>query len=214
MKIAMFDLDNTILSQDSEVFWSTFLYTNKLVDDSYIAQIHAFYSQYEAGTLEINAYQQCFMAPLVQHGLEKILIMRELYLGEIKKFIRPMMSRLVRNHQAQGHVVLLVSASSSFLVEPIAALLEISQVISTDVRIDSTLMTATIVGVPAFREGKVKRVQTWLAEQAFTVEESWFYSDSINDLPLLQTVTHPVVVTPDASLLFIAQQQGWEILVT
>jgi HAD superfamily hydrolase (TIGR01490 family) len=207
MTLAIFDLDFTLLEGDSEWLWSKFLMTQGIVGEEFIAQIESYYRDYEAGRLDFDAYERFLLTPQTQLSPQQLKELRKIYLFEI---IRPRLSlRMLERvawHRTQGHTLLLITASNAFLAKPIAQLLQFSNLICT--QIDN----GKPIGTPAFRVGKVTLLQAWLVKHEKNLAGSWGYSDSQNDLPLLQQVSHPVAVRPDAVLRSHAVQAGWEIL--
>lgn len=215
MGIALFDLDHTLLDGDSDHEWAQFLMDEGIVDREVNQEINErFYADYTAGKLDIHAFARFAFAPLATHPLEQLKALRERY---IRERIAPMISTdaraLVERHRQAGDTLLLITATNSFVTRPIAELFAIDHLIATEPRVIEGRYVAEIEGTPAFREGKVARLQAWLAERpALASAESWFYSDSHNDLPLLERVTHPVAVNPDAILADIAKARGWAII--
>lgn len=207
MTLAIFDLDFTLLEGDSEWLWSEFMLTQGLVGEDFTAQIARFYHDYETGRLDFDAYERFLLAPQTRLPAQQVAGLLEIYLSTIiRPRLRPWMLDRVAWHRTQVHTLLLITASNALLAEPIARLLEFPNLICTRVE------NGRPIGTPAFREGKVTRLHAWLAENNHPLEGSWAYSDSHNDLPLLQQVSHPVAVRPDARLHRHAVQAGWTIL--
>lgn len=207
MTLAIFDLDFTLLEGDSEWLWAEFLLAQGLVGEDFIAQIEAYYRDYEAGTLDFDAYERFLLAPQTQLSPQRLTNLRAAYLLEvIRPRLRPWMLQRVDWHRAQGHTLLLITASNASLAAPIARLLQFPHLICTQITDGHPL------GTPAFRAGKVTLLNDWLAQHQQTLTGSWGYSDSHNDLPLLQQVSRPVAVRPDPVLRRHAAQTGWEIL--
>jgi HAD superfamily hydrolase (TIGR01490 family) len=210
--LALFDLDFTLLEGDSESMWSSFMFDQKLVDKGFLERISAYYEDYEKGHLDIYEYEAFLLGPLTLLTPAECQRLLKEYLLKIRKALRPRMLRQLRRHRAGGHIPLLVTASNNFIAGPIAELLGFNHLICTKIKRNGEAYTTELDGIPAFREGKVWRLEQWLAETKLTLENSWGYSDSHNDLPLLQLMTHPVAVTPDALLEQHARQQGWKII--
>ena len=210
--VAIFDLDYTLLEGDSEALWSQFLLQKGLVGTEFVARIDDYYRDYEWGQLNFIKYEEFLLRPLTLHPLEMLYQLRSEYLEHIQLLIRPMMLERVDWHRAQGHTLLLKTASNSFVAEPIAASLHFQNLICTQVKRDGNSFTNQIDAIPAFREGKVQLLERWLADLSLTLEGSWGYSDSHNDLPLLNRVEHPVAVIPDYALRIFAQEHGWKII--
>jgi HAD superfamily hydrolase (TIGR01490 family) len=212
--IAIFDLDYTLLDGDSEVLLSRFLFERGLVDAGFLAHIEDYYRDYERGQLNVFEYEEFLLHPLTLLPLETLRQFQREYLERIRRLIRPAMLEWVNWHRAQGHTLLLITASNSFVAEPIAELLGFPHLICTRVERDGQQMTGKLTGIPAFRAGKVQRMETWLCQQGLTLKGSYAYSDSHNDLPLLELVDHPVTVSPDPLLKTHAQDHGWAIIST
>ncbi len=207
MTLAIFDLDFTLLEGDSEWLWSEFLYAQGLVDEAFINQIARYYRDYEAGILDFDSYERFLLAPQTQLSPQRFADLRADYLLEvIRPRLRPQMLKRIDWHRTQGHTLLLITASNASLARPIARLLQVPNLICTQIE------NGHPIGTPAFRAGKVTLLQAWLAEQGKCLSNSWGYSDSHNDLPLLQQVTHPIAVRPDTLLRNHAVQAGWEVI--
>ncbi len=218
MKLALFDLDHTLIPIDSDYSWGQFTVRLGWRDaETHTRANDAFYEQYKAGTLDIHEYIRFSVAPLAEHGTEKADAAHRLFMDEvIRPALRPQALDLVRRHQAAGDQVVIVTATNEFVTRPIAAAFGVPELIAIDLDRDARgNPTGAIRGTPSFREGKVARVEQWLAERGLDwsrVEHSTFYSDSINDLPLLEKVHEPVATNPDARLSAIAADRGWRIL--
>lgn len=217
MNLALFDLDNTLLSGDSDFEWSQFLIEQGVLDrELFEAKNLAFYEQYKAGTLDIHEFLDFQLKPLSRHARK---VLDEWHEEFMRRKVRPMMGAkarvLVAKHQAAGDVCVIVTATNSFVTAPIAREFGVAHLIATDPEENDGEFTGNVAGVPSFREGKVVRMENWLAERGWGWEsfaESWFYSDSLNDLPLLSKVRHPVAVDPDATLRVHAEKQGWAVI--
>ena len=214
MRLAIFDLDNTLLAGDSDYLWGMFLVEQGLVDaEQYAQENQRFYADYEAGNLDIYAYQAFMLRPLAQRPLAELHAWRTRFIAEkIQALILPKALALVDEHRAAGATLLIITATNRFLTAPIAEQFAIPHLIATEPEMQEGRYTGRTVGIPSFQQGKVQRLQLWLAEQGLSLGESWFYSDSHNDLPLLNLVTHPVAVDPDPTLATHAQAQGWPII--
>ena len=215
MNIALFDLDNTLLAGDSDFEWAQFLIEQGVLDrEVYEARNQAFYDQYKAGTLEIVEFLDFQLKPLARHPRSVLAAWhREFMMRKILPIIRQPARDLVNRHA--GDLRVIITATNSFVTRPIARELGIDHLIATEPEETSGEFTGGVIGIPCFREGKVQRLETWLAGQGLTLsrfERSWFYSDSLNDLPLLERVTDPVAVDPDETLRAHAQAQGWPVI--
>jgi len=217
MKLALFDLDNTLLSGDSDFEWSQFMIEQGVLDrEVFESKNLAFYDQYKAGTLDINEFLDFQLKPLSRHSRE---VLNDWHAEFMRRKIRPMMGDLARNlvsqHLTAGDVCVVVTATNSFVTAPIVREFGINYLIATDPEEVNGQFTGRVAGVPSFREGKVVRMESWLAERGWhwrSFQQTIFYSDSLNDLPLLAKVDRPVAVDPDATLRQHAEQAGWEIM--
>ncbi len=215
--LALFDLDNTLLAGDSDYNWSLFLIGEGLLDAAtHQARNEQFYQDYKNGSLDIYEFLEFQLKPLSQHPKK---VLDELHLKYMDKVIRPMMTQkaqeLVNQHKAAGDLCLVITATNSFVTKPIATAYGIENLIGTDPEMIDGEYTGGVSGVPSFQEGKVTRINQWLAErgqQLIDFETSYFYSDSHNDLPLMKLVTNPVAVDADDTLKSYAEQQGWPII--
>lgn len=215
MKLVLFDLDNTLLAGDSDFEWAQFLIEQGVLDrEVYEARNQDFYDQYKAGTLDIFEFLDFQLKPLSRHPRAVLDAWhREFMARKIRPLIRDSARALVERHRADMRVV--ITATNSFVTAPIAREFGIGHLIATEPEQRDGEFTGNAAGVPCFREGKVRRLESWLALQGMTMasfDESWFYSDSLNDLPLLERVTHPVAVDPDATLRAHAEKLGWPII--
>jgi len=214
VNLAIFDLDNTLLAGDSDYLWGEFLVDQGIVDrDFYEATNARFYEQYREGNLNIAQFLQFALKPLADNEPGALYAWRELFIAEkIKPILLPAAHELIERHRRAGDVLIVITATNRFVTEPIAHIYGIEHLIATTPEFKDGRYTGQFVGTPCFQEGKVKRLDAWLAENDHSLEGSWFYSDSHNDLPLLSLVDHPVVVDPDDILANIAQERGWPII--
>jgi HAD superfamily hydrolase (TIGR01490 family) len=214
MTIALFDLDNTLLAGDSDYEWGRFLVAHGVVDgEEYERRNQAFYEQYKRGELDIHEFAAFAYRPLAELPLERLLALREAYMKErIRPMMLPAARALVERHRRQGHRILVITATNRFVTEPIARAFGADDLIATEPEFRDGRYHPRIAGIPAFREGKVRRLDQWLSEHGESLAGSWFYSDSHNDLPLLEHVEHPVAVDPDPELERIARERGWPIV--
>lgn len=213
-KLALFDLDNTLLETDSDYQWAQFLIEEGVLDGpAYAEKNKYFYDQYVAGTLDIHEFLDFQLKPLVNVPREQLDAWHEQFMHrKIRPMIFPHAKTLIENHA--DALTAIVTATNRFITEPIAAELGVPNLLATDIEEVDGLFTGRPRGTPTFREGKIRRVNEWLAEMGHKLEdfESWFYSDSLNDLPLLERVDHPVAVNPDPRLRAEAQRHGWQII--
>ncbi|TNF51960.1 MAG: HAD family hydrolase [Burkholderiales bacterium] len=218
MRLALFDLDHTLIPLDSDHAWGQFTVTLGWRDaETHTRANDAFYEQYKAGTLDIHEYVRFSVAPLAEHGRQKADDAHRRFMDEvIRPAIRPQALELVQRHQAAGDQVIIVTATNEFITRPIAKAFGVDELIAIDLERDGAgNPTGAIRGVPSFREGKVARVEQWLMARGLDwtrVTHSTFYSDSINDLSLLEKVREPVAANPDDRLKAIATERGWRIL--
>lgn len=217
MNLALFDLDNTLLAGDSDHAWGQFLCDKGIVDRTeYETRNNAFYEQYKAGTLDINEFLEFVLAPLAHHTREALDQLHDEFMNDvIFNMVTPMGEALVRWHLEQGDLCAIVTATNAFVTAPIARYLQVPHLIATVPAIEHGFFTGKPRGIPAFREGKITRVKAWLESMALDLssfQESWFYSDSLNDLPLLSLVKTPVAVDPDPTLRAHAEEKAWPII--
>jgi HAD superfamily hydrolase (TIGR01490 family) len=221
VKIALFDLDHTLLPIDSDYAWGGFTTAIGWTDPVVFAQRNdVFYAHYQAGTLDVHDYVRFATEATRLQGETKALAARERFMREVvQPAIKPQALALVRQHQAAGDQVLIVTATNEFVTRPIADAFGVPELIAVELVRDASSggkgwITGEIKGIPSFREGKVKRFEDWLNHRqlAWADVEVTFYSDSFNDLPLMEQVKHPVATNPDARLRALAIQRGWRIL--
>lgn len=214
MTLAIFDLDHTLLVGDSDYLWGMFLVEHGLVDrEFYARENQRFYDEYRAGTLDIHEFLRFSLQPLAQHPLDRMLQLRTRFIAEkIVPIVAPGTAPLLQQHRAAGHTLLIITATNRFVTEPIASLLGVDDLIATDPELRAGRYTGNVDGTPSFRDGKVTRLRAWLKQRGINLARSWFYSDSHNDLPLLELVTHPVAVDPDDTLAQHAAMKGWPVL--
>ncbi|MDW8468974.1 MAG: HAD family hydrolase [Burkholderiales bacterium] len=217
MRLALFDLDHTLLAGDSDYEWGQFLVDRGvLAREEYEAQNAAFYAQYKAGTLDIHEFLGFALRPLADHSDADLARWHDEFMAER---IRPMISAraraLVREHLDAGDLCAIVTATNRFVTAPIAREFGVPHLVATEPERANGRYTGRVAGTPCFREGKVRRVEEWLAARGRTLAdfaESAFYSDSHNDLPLLERVTRPVAVDPDPRLAAVARARGWPVI--
>jgi HAD superfamily hydrolase (TIGR01490 family) len=214
MNLALFDLDNTLLACDSDYEWGQFLVDRGVLKrEAYEAQNAAFYEQYKAGTLDIHEFLGFALRPLAEHAPAEL---ERWHAQFMDARIRPAMGAparaLVRSHLDAGDLCAVVTATNSFVTGPIAREFGVPHLVATEPEQLDGRYTGRVSGTPCFREGKIERVEGWLAKQGRRLgdfAQSRFYSDSHNDLPLLELVTHPVAVDPDPKLAAAARARGW-----
>lgn len=218
MRLALFDLDHTLIPLDSDHAWGEFTVRLGWRDaEAFRRANDGYYADYKAGTLDIHDYVRFATGAVRERGLAEGRRAHERFMAEV---IRPAMTdaarALVRQHQAAGDTVLIVTATNAFVTRPIAQAFGVDHLIAIDLEADARgELTGAITGVPSFREGKVARVEQWLADRGLRwsdLAHSTFYSDSMNDLPLLEKVDEPVATNPDERLATLAKTRGWRIL--
>lgn len=217
MKLALFDLDHTLLPIDSDHSWGVFTTELGWNDPVLFAQRNDdFYAHYQAGTLDIHDYVRFATQAARERGAAAAARAHDRYMDEvIRPRITPEALALVRSHQQAGDTVMIVTATNEFVTRPIAQAFGVHELIAVELERDASgWITGEIQGTPSFREGKVTRVAQWLAQQGLSWDdvEMSFYSDSMNDLPLLEKAHHPVATNPDARLRQLATERGWRIL--
>jgi HAD superfamily hydrolase (TIGR01490 family) len=214
MALAIFDLDNTLLGGDSDFLWGRYLCENGIVDETaYRDANERFYQDYQEGRLDIMAFLAFVFTPLKEHDYDQLRTWRSAYLEEkIAPIMLPAALELVAKHKAQGDTLLIITATNSFITTPIAERFGIEHLIATEPEMVEGQFTGQVAGTPSFQHGKVERLNTWLSERNEDLHGSTFYSDSHNDLPLLELVDTPIAVDPDPILRETAEKRGWKIL--
>jgi HAD superfamily hydrolase (TIGR01490 family) len=215
MRLVLFDLDNTLLAGDSDYEWAQYLIEEGVLErEFYEARNQAFYDQYKAGVLDIYEFLDFQLKPLAQYDRNTL---NRWHAGFMRTKVRPMISAgaraLVERHR--DDLCVIITATNSFVTGPIAAEFGVEHLIATTPEEIGGRFTGRVSGTPCFQKGKVTRLDAWLAERGTTLASfraSWFYSDSSNDLPLLELVTNPVAVDPDAKLGAHAERQGWPVV--
>ncbi len=216
-KIALFDLDHTLIPLDSDFEWGEFTIAQGWCDSTEFKRRNSeFFEQYRAGTLDINAYVRFATQAIREKGEAEAMAGHGRFMKTvIGKAITPQALDLVRGHQAAGEEVVIVTATNEFVTRPIAAVFGVKELIAVELARDASgWFTGDIKGTPSFREGKVTRVEAWLANRGLGWDdvETTFYTDSMNDLALLEKATHPVATNPDERLRTLATERGWRIL--
>ncbi len=213
MPLALFDLDNTLLSDDSDFLWGCFLVEKGLVDKkSYDEANQRFYAEYKQGTLDIFEFLAFSLQPLTQFSIEKLNTLHKEFM---QKYIASAMTKKgkaqIKKHRDNGDTVVIITATNRFVTQPIADAFMVDDLIATDPEIINGKYTGKVAGTPCFQEGKITRLNEWLEKTSHDLQDSVFYSDSHNDLPLLEKVTTAIAVDPDDQLKTIALQRNWEI---
>ncbi|HBC55647.1 MAG TPA: HAD-IB family hydrolase [Gammaproteobacteria bacterium] len=211
--LAIFDLDDTLLRGDSDVLWGEYLVDEGILDNSHRQRHQEYYQQYEEGTLDIMAFLEFQLEILSQHPMQQLDEWRDDYLNKkIKPRLLSKAHDLINHHREQGRILIIVTATNNFVTGPIAKLFDIDNLIATEAEFNEGRYTGKVSGIPSFQAGKVTRLIAWLEKNEIEPGESWFYSDSHNDLPLLEWSDNPVAVDPDDQLRSVAETQDWPII--
>ncbi len=214
MTLALFDLDHTLLDGDSDYLWGEYMVENGIVDEAAFRERNRqFYADYQRGELDNDTYLAFALEPLTRYPIEQLHRWREDYVETwIRPLVAPGAAALLDQHRAQGHDLMIISATHRFITEPIARMLDVANLLSTEPEIVDGRYTGRYVGIVTYREGKVAALREWLETSDHELEGSYFYSDSINDLSLLELVDNPVVVHPDEQLGKIAGERDWPVI--
>lgn len=214
MTLAIFDLDNTLIGGDSDHLWGEFVCEEQLVDSADFARrSDQFYADYKTGELDIDAYLRFALGTLKGRSPEQLDAWHAAFMdSKIKPILLPKATELLADHRRRGHELLIITATNRFVTAPIAAALGVENLIACEGQIVNGEYTGAPRGVPSFQAGKVTRLYDWLASRDITLAGAWFYSDSHNDLPLLELVDNPVAVDPDDTLHARAVECGWPVI--
>ena len=211
-KLTIFDLDNTLLAGDSDRAWGQYIVEKKIVSDAFLVESEKFYNSYYEGDLDIDGFLAFCLKPLTENKLSELLELRKAF---IEDKIKPMMLeeaiRTVEQKKTEGPVII-ATATNSFVTRPIADLFKIKDLIATEFVIRDNEFTGEVDGIPCFREGKVKKVEEWVEANGYDLSSATFYSDSFNDLPLLEKVETAIVVDGDDKLIEQAKNNDWECI--
>ena len=213
-RLALFDLDNTLLAGDSDHGWGEFMVSQGLVDGAdYGAKNDSFYQDYVAGKLNMSAYAEFALAPLMQHEATELSTIHKKFMQTtVIPMIAPKTQALLKKHRDAGDVLVIVTATSDFITAPIAEYLAIPHLIATPTECVNGRYTGKLSGAPCFKAGKIDKLNHWMSLNGYSIEGACFYSDSHNDLPLLALVDEPIAVDPDATLEAHAQSHGWPVI--
>ncbi|MFA6163576.1 MAG: HAD family hydrolase [Methylobacter sp.] len=214
MSLAIFDLDNTLIADDSDYLWGQFLVDQGIVDKDQYEQANAkFYDDYKQGTLDIVEFLRFSLQPLADNDPEQLYQWRAQFIKEsIKPLLLKPAQELISKHRDRGDTLLVITATNRFVTEPIVKLYGIENLLATTPEFINGRYTGGFNGTPCFREGKVALLKEWLESSTETMQNSWFYSDSHNDLPLLTLVDNPVAVDPDEQLSQFAREANWPVI--
>ncbi len=212
MRLALFDLDNTLLGGDSDHAWGDYLCARGILDaDTYKARNDEFYQDYLAGRLDLNEYLNFTLEILAATDVAQLDEWHRDFMRDcIEPIMLPKAAALLQQHRDAGDKLVIITATNRFVTDPIAERLGVETLLATEVEMVDGRYTGRSFDVPCFKEGKVTRLNRWLEENGYDLHDSYFYSDSMNDLPLLEQVTHPVAVDPDPRLHEEAKRRGWK----
>ncbi|KAA3627694.1 MAG: HAD family hydrolase [Proteobacteria bacterium] len=214
MALAIFDLDNTLIGGDSDYLWGRFLAERGIVDgEAYERENLRFYEEYQAGKLDILEFLRFSLRPLAENEPECLERWRNEFVDQMIRPIQlPAAQALIERHRGAGDTLIIITATNRFVTEPIAQLLGIPHLLATEPELIDGRYTGNVVGPPCFQHGKITQLQKWLTATGHDLDDSWFYSDSHNDLPLLELVDHPVAVDPDEPLTRHARHHHWPVV--
>ena len=214
MTLAIFDLDHTLINGDSDHLWGEYMVENGIVDEQVFRQRNdVFYQDYQRGTLDNDQYLAFALEPLTHYSIDELHAWRADY---VEKWIRPLIApgtaRLLDDHRRRNHQLMIISATNLFVSEPIGQMLGVMTVLATEPEIIANRYTGRFLGTPTYQQGKVTVLREWAANNNHDLVGAYFYSDSLNDLALLEQVDNPVTVNPDDDLRLIAEARSWKII--
>ena len=210
-ELLIFDLDNTLLAGDSDRNWGIFLAEQKVVESTYLDESEKFYNNYYDGSLDIDGFLSFCLKPLIDNDMEYLLKLRQQFIEDKIKPIVTQPGKEIINHAIQnGKTVVIATATNDFVTRPIADLFNVQTLIATEFEIKNQQFTGKVINAPCFREGKLNKVQKWVDDNNFDLSKASFYSDSFNDLPLLEKVKTPVIVDGDDKLVEIGKNRDWD----
>jgi HAD superfamily hydrolase (TIGR01490 family) len=214
MTLAIFDLDHTLINGDSDHLWGEYMVENGIVDkQAYRQRNDVFYQDYQRGTLDNDEYLAFALEPLTHYSIDKVHAWRADY---VEKWIRPLIApgttRLLDEHRQRNHHLMIISATNLFVSEPIAHMLGVTTILATEPEIIANRYSGRYLGTPTYQQGKVAVLKEWIASNNQDLVGAYFYSDSLNDLALLEQVDNPVTVNPDDDLKAIAEARAWKII--
>ena len=213
MSLAIFDLDNTLIGGDSDFLWGEFLGEEGVVDaNAYRKKNEYFYQQYDLGTLDIYAWLEFCLEPLTRYSMTELQELHHRFMiQKIEPILLDKAQNCINRHKERGDTVLVITASTSFVTAPIVKKYGINHLLATEPEIKAGRYTGGVSGMPCFQSGKIDKLMPWLQKNEETLTGSTFYSDSHNDLPLLELVDNPVAVNADKILTKIAEKKGWKV---
>ena len=212
-ELLIFDLDNTLLAGDSDRNWGIFLAEQKVVESSYLDESEKFYNNYYDGSLDIDGFLSFCLRPLIENDMDYLLELRKQFIEDkIKPIITEPGREIINQAIEDGKTVIIATATNDFVTRPIADLFNVRTLIATEFEVINQKFTGKVLNTPCFREGKVSKVKKWVDDNNFDLSKASFYSDSFNDLPLLEKVKNPVIVDGDDKLLEIGKNRNWDCI--
>ena len=212
-ELLIFDLDNTLLAGDSDRNWGIFLAEQKVVESSYLDESEKFYNNYYDGSLDIDGFLSFCLKPLIDNDMGYLLELRKQFIEDkIKPIITEPGREIINQAIEDGKTVIIATATNDFVTRPIADLFNVRTLIATEFEVINQKFTGKVLNTPCFREGKVSKVKKWVDDNNFDLSKASFYSDSFNDLPLLEKVKNPVIVDGDDKLLEIGKNRNWDCI--
>ena len=212
-ELLIFDLDNTLLAGDSDRNWGIFLAEQKVVESSYLDESEKFYNNYYDGSLDIDGFLSFCLKPLIENDMSYLLELRKQFIEvKIKPIITEPGREIINQAIEDGKTVIIATATNDFVTRPIADLFNVRTLIATEFEVINQKFTGKVLNTPCFREGKVSKVKKWVDDNNFDLSKASFYSDSFNDLPLLEKVKNPVIVDGDDKLLEIGKNRNWDCM--
>ena len=212
-ELLIFDLDNTLLAGDSDRNWGIFLAEQKVVGSSYLDESEKFYNNYYDGSLDIDGFLSFCLKPLIENDMSYLLELRKQFIEDkIKPIITELGREIINQAIKDGKTVIIATATNDFVTRPIADLFNVRTLIATEFEVINQKFTGKVLNTPCFREGKVSKVKKWVDDNNFDLSKASFYSDSFNDLPLLEKVKNPVIVDGDDKLLEIGKNRNWDCI--
>ena len=212
-ELLIFDLDNTLLAGDSDRNWGIFLSEQQIVDASYLDESERFYNNYYEGSLDIDGFLSFCLKPLIANDMSVLLRLRDQFIEEkIKPIVTKVGKELIDKAHSEGKEVIIATATNDFVTRPIADIFDVSVLIATEFEIKNNSFTGNVLGVPCFRDGKLNKVKRWIDENNFDLSQASFYTDSFNDLPLLEKVKNPIIVDGDDKLREVGRSNNWECI--
>ena len=210
-ELLIFDLDNTLLAGDSDRNWGIFLAEQKVVESSYLDESEKFYNNYYDGSLDIDGFLSFCLKPLIENDMKYLLKLRQQFIEDkIKPIVTQPGKEIIHQAIEHGKTVIIATATNDFVTRPIADLFNVQTLIATEFEIKDQQFTGKVIDAPCFREGKLNKVQKWVDDNNFDLSKASFYSDSFNDLPLLEKVKTPVIVDGDDKLVEIGKNRDWD----